>query len=162
MKVTGRRTIAWTPAATTLLLALALLLAAPARAANVVDVTIQVPLTVYDNPCVGEPVALHGDIHILLNTTTDQSGGYHYVSKWNASYSGTGLPSGTSYIASESKQESWTARQLPASHTTTSVVKLISKGGAPNAFLSTVMTTTIDASGAVTGTVDSVSFDCRG
>jgi hypothetical protein len=87
---------------------------------------------------------------------------YRYTSTWNASYSGTGLVSGTTYKASESKQESWTARQFPASHTTTSVVRLISKGGAQNAFLYTTMTTTIDANGVPTVTVDSVSVVCRG
>jgi type 1 fimbria pilin len=51
MKMTGTRTIARMPAATLLLLALSLLLlAAPARAANVVNVTIHIPATVYDNP----------------------------------------------------------------------------------------------------------------
>jgi type 1 fimbria pilin len=163
VKVTATRTRARTPLAMTLLLALALLLlAAPAQAANVVNVTIQIPATVYDNPCLGEPVALHGDLHLILNITTDSSGGYHFVSKWNASYSGTGLLSGATYTASESKQESWSASQLPASHTTTSVIKLISKGGAQNAYLYTTTTTTIDANGVPTVTVDSVSIDCRG
>jgi hypothetical protein len=65
---------------------------------------------------VGEPVSLSGDLHLILNITTDSSGGYHFVSKWNASYTGTGLISGATYKASESKQESWSASQLPASH----------------------------------------------
>jgi type 1 fimbria pilin len=163
MTATGRRTFARTAAAAMLLPALVLLLlAAPAWAANVVNVTIHIPTTVYDNPCVGEPVALHGDIHVVVSTTTDTSGSFHFVSKWNASYSGTGLLSGGAYTASESKQESWTASQLPASHTTTSVIKLISKGGAQNAFLYTTMTTTIDANGVPTVTVDSTLINCRG
>jgi hypothetical protein len=63
---------------------------------------------------------------------------------------------------SERKQESWTARQLPASHTTTSTVKLISKGGAQNAFITTTLTTTSDADGVPSVTEDGVSVDCRG
>jgi hypothetical protein len=161
MNMTSRPTIARAPLVTTLLLAL-LLVAAPAQAANVVNTTIHIPLAVYDNPCLGEPIALSGDLHLILNITTDSAGGYHYVSKWNASYSGTGVISGAAYTASESKQESWSAPQLPASHTTTSVVKLVTKGGAQNAFLITTFTTTIDANGAVTVTEDSVSVDCRG
>jgi hypothetical protein len=125
-------------------------------------VTINVPLAVYDNPCLGEPVGLHGDLHILVSVDTDQAGGYHYLSKWNGSYAGTGLVSGAAYEASERKQESWTARRLPASHTTTSVVKLVSKGGNPNAFITTTLTTTIGADGVATVTEDATSVDCRG
>ena len=155
----------WIPA-TTLLVALALGLpgtpVAMAATGDLVNVTLQIPLTVYENPCAGEPVALHGDMHILVGTRTDGAGHLHYLSTWNASYSGNGLISGTPYTASERKQESWTARELPASHTTTSVVKLISKGAAPNAFLYTTVTTTIDANGAPTATVDAESVQCRG
>jgi hypothetical protein len=119
-------------------------------------------LAVDDNPCLGEPVALHGDLHLLISVDTDSAGGHHYLSKWNGSYSGTGLVSGVAYKASERKQESWTAGQLPASHTTTSVVELVSKGGAPNAFVTTTLTTTIGADGVPTVTVDGTSVDCRG
>jgi type 1 fimbria pilin len=78
-----------------MLLALALLLlASPARAAQIANLTINIPATVYDNPCVGEQVSLSGDLHLILNLTIDSSGGYHFVSKWNASYTGTGLISG--------------------------------------------------------------------
>ena len=162
MNLTRRPTIARKGAATLLLALGLLLLASPARAAQIVNVTVNVPAVVYDNPCVGEPVSLSGDLHLILNVTIDSSGGYHFVSKWNASYTGTGLISGATYKASESKQESWSASQLPASHTTTSVVKLISKGGAQNAYLYTTTTTTIDANLVATVTVDSVSIDCRG
>jgi hypothetical protein len=109
---------------------------------------------------VGEPVVLSGTLHIVLNITYDKVGGYHVVNTWNASYSGTGLISGATYRASESKQEYWNARQLPASHTTTSVVRLISRRTS-NAFLSTTTTTKIDATGVPTVTVNSESVTCR-
>ena len=163
MKQTLSRATGWRPVATALLLTLAVLpLAAPAWAANVVNVTIKLPAVVYDNPCVAEPVSLHGTIHILLSVSSDRSGGYHVVNTWNASYSGTGLVSGATYTASESKQESWTTSRLPATHTTTTVTKLISKGGAQNAFLHTTLTTTIDANRVPTETVDSQSVACKG
>ena len=133
-----------------------------AGAGDLVNVTFNIPATVYDNPCAGEQVGLHGDMHILIATRTDQGGNVHYLSTYHASYSGTGLISGTPYIASERKQESWTASRLPASHTSTSVVKLISKGAAPNAFLYTTVTTTIDADGVLTPDFDSASVKCRG
>jgi hypothetical protein len=163
MPTTARRTIGWSLAAVATLLALGvLLLAPPARSADVVNVTINIPAAVYDNPCLGEAVALHGDLHLLISVDTDSAGGYHYLSTWNASYAGTGLDSGVAYRASERKQESWTARELPASHTTTSVIQLVSKGGAPNAVLTTTVTTTIGADGVVTVTLDGTSVDCRG
>jgi hypothetical protein len=159
MKMPGRRTIARSPAAT--------LLAAPAgiasaEANNPVNVTIHIPVTVYDNPCTSEPVALHGDLHLVLSARTDKVGHFHYLSEWNASYSGTGLISGVTYTASERKQESWSANQLPASHTTTSIIKLISRNNTQNAYLYTTVTTTIDANGVSTVTAESVSIDCRG
>jgi hypothetical protein len=43
-----------------------------------------------------------------------------------------------------------------------SVVKLISRGGAGNAFVYTTTTTTVDANGVPTVTEDGVSVDCRG
>ena len=52
MQVTHRRTIGRSLAATLLLLVLGLLLfASPAQSANVVNTTIRIPATVYDNPC---------------------------------------------------------------------------------------------------------------
>jgi hypothetical protein len=169
MKLAGKQIRAWRAwkPATALLLAFALMvsgisMAPSAAAGDLVNVTIHIPATIYDNPCTGEPVGLHGDFHILYSERTGQGGRIHYLSTWNASYTGAGLISGTAYTASERKHESWTAKELPASHTTTSVVKLISKGGAPNAFLYTTMTTTIDADGVPTATVDSESVQCRG
>jgi len=161
MKATHRRTIGRSLAMTPVLALVVLLFAPSARSANIVNVAINIPAAVYDNPCVGEPVALSGDLRLLLNITADQGGGYHYVSKWTAQYAGTGLISGVAYRASESKQESWSSRQLPASHTTRSVVRLISRGVGVG-FLSTTFTTAIDASGVPTVTVDSVSVTCVG
>jgi type 1 fimbria pilin len=169
MKLAGKHVGArrvWKPA-TTLLVAFALMvcgmsMAPSAAAADLLNVTLHVPATIYDNPCTGEPVGLHGDLHILYSARIGQGGRIHYLSTLNGSYTGAGLISGTAYTASERKQESWTAKELPASHTTTSVVKLISKGGAANAFLFTTMTTTIDADGVPTPTVDSESVQCRG
>jgi hypothetical protein len=43
-----------------------------------------------------------------------------------------------------------------------SVVKLISNGGAGNAFVYTTTTTTVDANAVPTVTEDGVSVDCRG
>jgi hypothetical protein len=127
------------------------------RAPEVTNTRIQVPAVVYDNPCLGEPVALHGELHLVLTTTSD-----HVGSHLNGSYAGTGLVTGVPYRASESKQDVWNVRDLPASHTTTMVTRLISRGAAENAFLYTTVTTTIDANGVPTVTVEDQRVECRG
>jgi hypothetical protein len=132
------------------------------QAGQVTNVTIEIPAVVYDNPCVGEPVALHGNLHLVLTVASDHAGGFHVGNHLNASYSGTGLVSGVRYRASENQQDVWNARALPASHSTTLRTKLISQGGIDNAFLFTTVTTTIDANGVPTATVDNQWVECRG
>jgi len=132
------------------------------QAGQVTNVTIDIPAVVYDNPCVGEPVALHGNLHLVLTVVSDHAGGFHVGNHLNASYSGTGLVSGVRYRASENQQDVWNARELPASHSTTLRTKLISQGGVDNAFLFTTVTTTVDANGVPTATVDNQWVECRG
>src|SRR5512132_3120426 len=131
------------------------------RGAEVTSTRIQVPAVVYDNPCLGEPVALHGELHLVLTVTSD-GGGFRVGGHLNGSYAGTGLVTGVPYRASESRQDVWNVRDLPASHTTTMVTRLISRGAAENAFLYTTVTTTIDANGVPTVTVDDQRVECRG
>ena len=129
--------------------------------AEVTNTTMQIPAVVYDNPCLGEPVALHGELHTVL-TVTSQPSGAHVASHLNARYAGTGLVTGVPYRASESQQDVWNVRDLPDSHTTTMVTRLISQGGADNALLYTTLTTTIDADGVPTVSVDDQRVECRG
>jgi hypothetical protein len=132
-----------------------------ATRAEVTNTRIQVPAVVYDNPCLGEPVALHGELHLVLTVTSDH-GGFQVGSHLNGSYAGTGLVTGVPYRASESEQDVWNVRDLPDSHTTTMVTRLISRGAAENAFLYTTVITTIDANGVPTVTVDDQRVECRG
>ena len=132
-----------------------------ATRAEVTNTRIQVPAVVYDNPCLGEPVALHGELHLVLTVMSDH-GGFHVGSHLNGSYAGTGLVTGVPYRASESQQDVWNVRDLPDSHTTTMVTRLISRGAAENAFLYTTVITTIDANGVPTVTVDDQRVECRG
>ena len=132
------------------------------QAAHTTNVTIKVPAVVYDNSCVEEPIALHGSLHLVLTIGSDQAGGFHIGSHLNASYAGTGLESGVPYRASDTKEEVWNTRELPDSHTTTMVTRLISQGGVDNAFLFTTITTTVDAEGVPTATVSDQRVECRG
>jgi hypothetical protein len=130
-------------------------------APEVTNTRIQVPAVVYDNPCLGEPVSLHGELHLVLTVASDHAG-FRVGSHLNGSYAGTGLVTGVPYRASESRQDVWNARELPASQTTTLVTRLIGRGAAENAFLYTTVTTTIDADGEPTVTVDDQRVECRG
>ena len=129
--------------------------------AEVTNTTMQIPAVVYDNPCLGEPVALHGELHTVL-TLTRQPTGFHVGSHLNGRYTGTGLVTGVPYRASETQQDAWNVRDLPDSHTTTMVTRLISQGRADNAFLYTTVTTRMDANGVPTVTVDDQRVECRG
>ena len=131
------------------------------RIPEVTNTRIQIPAVVYDNPCLGEPVALHGELHLVLTATPDHAG-FGVRSHLNGSYAGTGLVTGVPYRASETKQDVWNVRELPASHTTTMVTRLISRGAAENAFLYTTVTTQIDADGVPTVTMDDQRVECRG
>jgi hypothetical protein len=130
--------------------------------AHTTNVIIEIPAVVHDNPCVGEPVALHGSLHLVLTIASDQAGGFHVGNHLNASYAGTGLVSDVPYRASEDKQDVWNTRELPASHTTTMMTRLISQGGVDNAFIFTTVTTTIDANGVPAATVGNQWVECRG
>ena len=130
--------------------------------AHTTNVTIKIPAVVYDNSCVGEPIGLHGSLHLVLTIGTDQAGGFHLGSHLNASYAGTGLESGLPYRASDTKEDVWNTRELPDSHTTTMVTRLISQDGVDNAFLFTTFVITVDAEGVPTATVSDQRVECRG
>jgi hypothetical protein len=132
------------------------------QVAHTTNVTIEIPAVVYDNSCVEEPVALHGNLHLVLTIGSDQAGGFHIGSHLNASYAGTGLESGVPYRASDTKEDVWNTRELPGSHTTTMVTRLISQGGVDNVFLFTTITTTVDAEGVPTATISDQRVECRG
>jgi hypothetical protein len=133
-----------------------------AQLVQVTNVTIEIPAVVVDNDCVSEPVALHGTIHLVVRVSSDQAGGFHIGNHLNASYAGMGLASGTAYRASDKQHDVWNARELPGSRTTTLMTKLISQGGVDNAFLFTTLTTTVDANGVPTVSVENQRVECRG
>src|SRR5213592_1520899 len=75
----------------------------PAAAANVVNVTFHVPVSVQENPCVPEFINLNGDIHIVMTSTDDNNGGYHEVNQLNSNFSGVGLLTGVKYVSNENE-----------------------------------------------------------
>jgi hypothetical protein len=137
-----------------------------ASAANVVNETFQFPLMISMNTCSTpmEPVALNGDLHIVVTTTSDSSGGYHVTTGSNTeSVTGTGLISGLKYSSSTSDQdEYYDGGPFPEVHTMTHNYVLISQGGTANTVMKVTFHVTVDGNGIPTAAVDDVKSGCQG
>jgi hypothetical protein len=136
----------------------------PAAAENVVNVTFHVPAQVVINTCKpGDIVNLSGDIHMVITTTADSSGGYHVTNSLNSKLSGASILTGLKYTNSTTKEEEWyAAPPFPATHTHTYEFELVSQTGFDNYVLHMTMHETVDANGVPTATVDNFSMDCQG
>jgi len=137
---------------------------APADAANVVNTTIHVPASVQTNPCFpADVVNLSGDIHVVISTTVSGGGGYRVMNHLNSQLSGVSITTGTKYVNSETKDETWFARPpFPAVHTHTYDFLLVSQSGTPNYVLHMTMHETVNANGVPTAAVDRFQMDCQG
>jgi hypothetical protein len=137
-----------------------------ASAANVVNETFQFPLMIDMNTCSTpvEPVALSGNLHIVVTTTSDSSGGYHVTTGSNTeSVTGTGLISGLKYSSSTSdRDEYYDGGPFPQTHTITHNYVLISQGGTANTVMKITFHTTVNANGIPTAAVDNVRSGCQG
>ena len=136
----------------------------PARAANVVNVTIRIPAQVEPNPCTpGDLVALSGQLHILLSITEDPQGGYHVSETAREKLAGASLVTGVKYGASKTETWSWFAgTPFPAVNTHTIDSELVSQAGTDNFIAHTTIHTTINANGVPTVTVDAIRLECAG
>jgi len=137
-----------------------------ASAADVVNETFQFPLVIDMNTCSTppEPVALSGDMHIVVTSTSDNSGGYHMTTSSNTeSVTGTGLISGLKYSSSTSDEDEWHAgTPYPQTHTMTHNYVLNSQGGTANTVMKITFHVTVNANGIPTATVDNVKSGCQG
>jgi hypothetical protein len=135
----------------------------PAAAANVVNVTFHVPVSVQENPCVPELINLNGDIHIVMTSTDDHNGGYHEVNQLNSNFSGVGLLTGVKYVSNENESDDFYARPpFPVIHTHTYDWLLLSQSNTPNYVLHMTMHETVNAQGVPTATVDNLNMGCQG
>jgi len=145
-------------------LALGLHFAPASRAATVVNYTLHVPASVQTNPCFpGDVVNLGGDIHIVITSTSDRSGGYRVNNHLNSELKGLSITTGTRYVNSEDQNDEWYARPpFPTIHTHTYDFNLISQSGVYNYVLHMTMHETVNANGVPTATVDNYRMDCKG
>jgi hypothetical protein len=133
-------------------------------AADTTNVTIHVPAQVETNPCFpADVVNLSGDIHIVITTTADDSGGYHVSNTSNSQLSGVSITTGTKYVNSDIKHDDWYAQApFPALHTYTQDFLLLSQSNTPNYVLHVTLEETVDANGVPTIIVSNISMDCQG
>lgn len=158
------------PAALLLLLAVALLaftvvLARPtaADADELLNVTRDVPASVWGNPCTGEPVNLSGRIHIVIYVRSDNQGGWHVTTHEDVELSGVGLVSGADYQASTTHdKDSYARAPFPYIETMTFNDEVLSQGAAENFVMHHDVHLTVTANGIPTATVDNLRVGCRG
>jgi hypothetical protein len=140
------------------------LAAAPAaHAANELHYTLHLPADVYANPCFPADVLnLNGDIHIVMTTTTSGAG-YRVNYHLNSQFSGTSITTGTKYVHSAGKDESFFASPpFPFVHTHTEDFVLLSQSSTPNFVMHVTMHETVTPTGMPTAAVDRVKMDCQG
>jgi len=154
------------PLLTTTALLIGLLLlpltAISARAANTVNITMNVPADLQFNPCAGELVNLSGDLHLVMGVTEDRAGGYHVDRTTNLSqFKGVGLVSGVAYTASTTSDDSWyVGAPFPAIRTHGDNVEYLARGSTPNFVLHFRTHVTVTAKGTATAAVDQFYISC--
>jgi hypothetical protein len=138
--------------------------AAPAWGANVTNYTFHVPASVQINPCFpGDVVNLNGDIHVVVTSTPDGSGGYHSTNSINSQLKGLSITTGTGYVNSENQQKN-TSMQPPFPAVTYDRYDfdLISQSATDNYQLHMQTHETMTAMGVPAVVVDHYWMDCRG
>jgi hypothetical protein len=137
-----------------------------AMGANVVNETFEFPLAIALNTCTmpPEPVALNGNLHIVVTTTSDSGGGYHTTVNSNTqSVTGTGLLSGQAYSSSTTDSDEYNdGGPFPQVNTMTHDFELISHSGTANMVMKITWHVTVNANGVPTAAVDNVRNDCHG
>jgi hypothetical protein len=138
--------------------------ATPLFAAVTSTTSQRVPLNlVIANPCLGEPVQLTGNLHLLFHITITDNGTIHVKQQANPQgVPGTGLVSGAKYQGT-GVTESVLNLIGPPPVTTTFVnnFRIIGQGPANNYLVHTNTHLTINANGEPTAEVINASVECR-
>ncbi|HEU4564074.1 MAG TPA: hypothetical protein VFS05_05485 [Gemmatimonadaceae bacterium] len=128
---------------------------------------IPIDLTVFV-PCAaggaGELVALEGNLHVLLHTTTSSTGNVSVKTHAQPQgISGTGLTTGVKYQATGVTQDHTTSGSggLPFTFTYVNNFRIIGQGPGNNLLVHENVHVTVNANGDVTTEVDNFSIECR-
>jgi hypothetical protein len=142
----------------------ALALPTPTRAENVMNVSVPTNIFVFI-PCAnggaGEVVSLSGNLHVLLNITNDNAGGFHFKDHAQPQgISGVGLITGDKYQATGVTQFESNAK-VGQEFTFINNFRIIGQGPGNNFLVHETMHITINANGTVTASFDHFSVDCK-
>jgi hypothetical protein len=136
-------------------------LATTAMADNVVNVDIPISITA-TNPCVPESVPLSGNLHVVINVTTDSKGGLHVDMHTNEHLTGTGATTGANYNANVSSHTTFNSDSGGAVTITSPLnVELIAQGNVPNFLLKALFHITVNPDGTVTASVSDFDTVCQ-
>lgn len=133
-----------------------------AFAANVLNETVPLSGSV-SNTCNGDTVSLSGTEHLVVNETFDSNGGAHASISINAHLTGTGTPSGDSYVGNLNASFNENANSGGTITGTEPIsFEIISQGSDPNLIIKALFHITINPDGTVTSYIDTYTADCRG
>lgn len=141
------------------------LLLLPARALAADTTTNEeVPVTSAQvNTCNSDVVLLSGFMHIQNHYYTDNNGGSHLESHTNyQDVTGVGVPSGSTYTATDNVNTTVNTNQLQTEQTFVQEFNLISRGSEPNLKIHVTFHVTINANGETTTTVNNTRTVCTG
>ncbi len=147
-----------------MLVAVATVLALPVLAIAAVTFNGIVPFSATGtNPCNGESVDLSGTNHMVISSTTDNSGGVHDGFQLNMHVTGTGKTTGANYVADEQEHFSGTFDSgVTVTETEPISFTMISQGSAPNYIIHALAHITINPDGTTTSYIDTYTSECRG
>jgi hypothetical protein len=142
-------------------LVLAFGISAPALAAVQTNIFIPFAATIF-NPCLGEPVALTGTLHVLVIMQQTGNGTRFLSHAQPQGIEGTGLVSGASYRGTGVTMMS-VFIDLPPPFDMTSVnnFRIIGAGDANNYMVHTTMHITVNANDEVTANVANTNVSCQ-
>jgi len=116
-------------------------------------------------PCanggLGEVILMSGNLHILINVTTDAAGGFHVKQHFQPQgLTGTGLVTGAKYQGTGVTQSS---QNMTAGQTYTFInnFRMIGQGKGNNLLVHQNFHQTINANGEVTSLHNNSSVECR-
>jgi hypothetical protein len=142
---------------------LVLVLGIGAAASAEVTQNLTVPYNaVVTDACLGEPVALTGDLHILVVQQSTGNGTLIMSHFQPQGVTGTGLNSGAKYLGTGiTRNTTFTDAAPPFDFTFVNNFRIVGKGDANNLMVHSTIHMTVNANGLVTAEVSKTGITCR-
>ena len=138
--------------------------AQPAGAANTVNATIHIPADPRQNPCAPADVLnLSGDFHVVMTSTTANSGGYTLTTHIKTHLTGLSITTGTRYVSDDTLEQTTHARPpFPSRVSTTKTITVISQSGTDDYLMHVTLHETVGPEGVPSITADNFRLECKG